>query len=135
MLDGTVWDFTNTKRVSRGALDLLVIDEAGRFPLAQTLAASVSAQRQLLLGDPNSFPKSAKVPTPNRLTPQPSAGCPRVTPRPPYGYFLDQPWRMHPDLTARVSDQAYDARLTAKVAHQQPKPSGRSRQSRHPGTL
>jgi uncharacterized protein len=37
---------------ARASLDLLVIDEAGQFSLASTIAVSVAAPRLLLLGDP-----------------------------------------------------------------------------------
>ena len=38
-------------------LDLLVIDEAGQFSLANTLAVSIAADRLLLLGDPQQLPE------------------------------------------------------------------------------
>ena len=38
VIGGSAWDLTNEKRVARGQLDLLVIDEAGQFSLAKTLA-------------------------------------------------------------------------------------------------
>ena len=57
VVGGTTWDFVNTKRIDRDSLDLLVIDEAGQFSLAHTLAVSVAAQRLLLLGDPQQLPQ------------------------------------------------------------------------------
>lgn len=57
VLGGTAWDFSNPSRVARGSLDLLVIDEAGQFSLAPTIAASVAAERLLLLGDPQQLPQ------------------------------------------------------------------------------
>ena len=40
---GTAWDFSNPSRVDRRSLDLLVIDEAGQFSLAATVAASMAS--------------------------------------------------------------------------------------------
>ena len=45
MIGGTAWDLSHPGRVPRGSLDLLVIDEAGQFSLASTIAVSVAADR------------------------------------------------------------------------------------------
>ena len=104
--------------MSRGELDLLVIDEAGQFSLAHTLAASVSAQRLLLLGDPQQLPQVSQGTHPEPVDTSALGWLSEgQTLGPEFGYFLDQTWRMHPDLTARVSDHSYDARLNARVPH------------------
>ena len=54
---GTAWDFSHEGRVPRGSLDLLVVDEAGQFSLASTIAVSLAASRLLLLGDPQQLPQ------------------------------------------------------------------------------
>jgi len=41
---GTAWDFANTDAGSPGSLDLLVIDEAGQFCLANTIAVAPAAR-------------------------------------------------------------------------------------------
>lgn len=56
VVGGTAWDFSNTQRVDRDGLDLLVIDEAGQFSLASTIAVAAGAKRLLLLGDPQQLP-------------------------------------------------------------------------------
>ncbi|MBD3783930.1 MAG: TM0106 family RecB-like putative nuclease [Micrococcales bacterium] len=118
VVGGTAWDLTNTKRVERGQLDLLVIDEAGQFSLAKALAVSVAAQRLLLLGDPQQLPG---VTTGTHAEPVDTAalvwlaGGAAVLPA-ELGYFLATTWRMHPALTARVSDLAYDGRLASNAA-------------------
>ena len=43
--------------VPAGSLDLLVIDEAGQFSLANTLAVAQASSRLLLLGDPQQLPQ------------------------------------------------------------------------------
>jgi hypothetical protein len=57
VVGGTAWDLTHTGRVGRRSLDLLVIDEAGQFSLASTIAVAASARRLLLLGDPQQLPQ------------------------------------------------------------------------------
>src|SRR5690606_30704802 len=57
VVGGTAWDFSNTRRVARQGLDLLVIDEAGQFSLASTIAVAAGAKRLLLLGDPQQLPQ------------------------------------------------------------------------------
>src|SRR5690606_14957615 len=57
VIGGTAWDFANVTRVGRRALDLLVVDEAGQFSLASTVAVSMAARRLLLLGDPQQPPQ------------------------------------------------------------------------------
>ena len=56
-MGGTTWDFTHARMCQRGQLDLLVIDEAGQYSLANTLAVSVGTHRLLLLGDPQQLPQ------------------------------------------------------------------------------
>ena len=57
VVGGTAWDLTNTKRVERGQLDLLVIDEAGQFSLAATIATvSANASAFEMNGDSDDGP-------------------------------------------------------------------------------
>ncbi|MGG1910233.1 AAA domain-containing protein [Microbacterium sp. NRRL B-14842] len=74
VVGGTAWDFSNTQRVARGELDLLVIDEAGQFSLASTIAVATGAQRLLLLGDPQQLPQVSQGAHPERWTRPRSAG-------------------------------------------------------------
>ncbi|GAA1758366.1 TM0106 family RecB-like putative nuclease [Agromyces humatus] len=113
VIGGTAWDFCNTKRVARGELDLLVIDEAGQFSLASTIAVSVSARNLLLLGDPQQLPQVSQA-----LHPEPVdtsalgwvADGHEVLP-PEFGYFLAESRRMHPDVAAPVSRLSYESAL------------------------
>ncbi|MGA7050887.1 MAG: TM0106 family RecB-like putative nuclease, partial [Mycobacterium sp.] len=57
VIGGTAWDFANANRVPPGSLDLLVIDEAGQFCLANTIAVAPAAANLLLLGDPRQLPQ------------------------------------------------------------------------------
>lgn len=113
VLGGTAWDFTNPKRVEPGSLDLLVIDEAGQFSLANTLAVSTAARRLLLLGDPQQLPQVSQGTHPERCDESALSWITEghhVLP-PERGYFLDRSWRMHPALCAAVSRLSYDDKL------------------------
>jgi predicted RecB family nuclease len=117
VLGGTSWDFANPAKVPRSSLDLLVIDEAGQFSLANTIAVGVSARNLLMLGDPQQLPQVSQG-----LHPEPvdesalgwlSDGHDVLPAH--LGYFLERSWRMHPALCAAISDLAYEGRLTSQL--------------------
>jgi uncharacterized protein len=115
VLGGTAWDFANPSKVARGALDLLVIDEAGQYSLANTIAVAMGARRLLLLGDPQQLPQVSQGVHPEPI--QTSAlgwlsDGHDVLPD-ELGYFLAESHRMHPALCAAVSALSYDDRLRA----------------------
>jgi superfamily I DNA and/or RNA helicase len=113
VIGGTAWDFTNLKRVVRDQLDLLVIDEAGQFSLAPTIAVSVAARNLLLLGDPQQLPQVSQGTHPAPVD-QSALGYvadgQAVLP-PEFGYFLAESWRMHSAVTAPVSRLSYEGAL------------------------
>jgi predicted RecB family nuclease len=113
VIGGTAWDFANDIRVPPGSLDLLVIDEAGQFCLANTIAVAPAAANLLLLGDPQQLPQVRQG-----THPEPVDGSAlgwlveahRTLPA-ERGYFLDRTHRMHPAVCAPVSALAYEGRL------------------------
>ena len=113
VIGGTAWDFANPGRVPPGSLDLLVIDEAGQFCLANTIAVAASAANLLLLGDPQQLPQVSQG-----THPEPVNGSAlgwlvedhRTLPA-ERGYFLDRSRRMHPAVCDPVSVLAYEGRL------------------------
>ncbi|WP_426571291.1 TM0106 family RecB-like putative nuclease [Aquihabitans sp. McL0605] len=117
LIGGTTWDFVSNKRVPAGTLDLLVVDEAGQFSLADTIAVSRVAPRLLLLGDPQQLPQVSQA-----LHPEPVDRAAlgwltdgHDTLPPELGYFLACTYRMRPELTTVVSGLAYDGRLEAEA--------------------
>lgn len=113
VVGGTVWDFTHSGRVLPGSLDLLVIDEAGQFSLANTIAASTSAKRMLLLGDPQQLPQVTQGTHPEPIDGSALgwlAGEEEVMPA-EFGYFLPASWRMNEAVCAVVSENFYDSKL------------------------
>ncbi|WP_120521500.1 TM0106 family RecB-like putative nuclease [Arthrobacter celericrescens] len=114
LIGGTAWTMTGNG-VPAGSLDLLVIDEAGQFSLANTMAVSRAAQRLLLLGDPQQLPQvtQGKHPEPVDESALGWLSQEHHTLPPELGYFLATSWRMHPALCAAVSELSYDGRLHA----------------------
>ncbi|MCG5430750.1 TM0106 family RecB-like putative nuclease [Mycobacterium sp. MYCO198283] len=115
VLGGTAWDFANDTKVPRGSLDLLVIEEAGQYSLANTLAVAPAARNLLLLGDPQQLPQviAGTHPEPVHVSALGWLVDGAATLPPELGYFLDRSWRMHPAVCAPVSRLSYDGRLGA----------------------
>ncbi|MDQ0802310.1 TM0106 family RecB-like putative nuclease [Arthrobacter sp. SLBN-112] len=117
LVGGTAWTMTG-KEVPAGSLDLLVIDEAGQFSLANTLAVSRAANRLLLLGDPQQLPQVTQGAHPEPVDESAlgwlAAG--HATLPASLGYFLADTWRMHPELCTAVSNLSYDGKLQSAPA-------------------
>ncbi|MBK5237493.1 MAG: TM0106 family RecB-like putative nuclease [Actinomycetales bacterium] len=113
VIGGTAWDFTNLERVARGSLDLLVIDEAGQFSLANTIAVSTAAQRLLLLGDPQQLPQVSQGDHPEEVDRSALGWLSDGTNVLPenLGYFLAESWRMSPGVCGPISALSYDGKL------------------------
>jgi uncharacterized protein len=115
VVGGTAWDFTHTGRIGRRSLDLLVIDEAGQFSLASTIAVAASARRLLLLGDPQQLPQVSQGTHPEPVDTSALGwimGDASVIPE-GRGYFLAQSRRMRPEVAEPVSQLSYEGRLEA----------------------
>ncbi|WEO76304.1 TM0106 family RecB-like putative nuclease [Cryobacterium sp. SO2] len=118
VLGGTAWDFSNAARIEPGSLDLLVIDEAGQFSLASTIASAVSARRLLLLGDPQQLPQVSQGshPEPVDVSALGWLTADHDVLPPEFGYFLAKSWRMHPAVCAPVSRLSYEGKLESRAA-------------------
>ncbi|CAN5205312.1 TM0106 family RecB-like putative nuclease [soil metagenome] len=117
VVGGTAWTFANAGAIPRRSLDLLVIDEAGQFSLASTIASAVSARRLLLLGDPQQLPQVSQGSHPEPIDVSAlgwlSAGHDVLPPE--FGYFLAKSWRMHPAVCAPVSRLSYEGKLESRA--------------------
>ncbi len=113
VIGGTAWDFANANRVPSGSLDLLVIDEAGQFCLANTIAVAPAAANLLLLGDPQQLPQVSQGTHPEPVDTSALdwlVDGQRTLPA-ERGYFLDRSYRMHPAVCEAVSVLSYEGRL------------------------
>jgi uncharacterized protein len=116
VIGGTAWDFSHAGRVPRRSLDLLVIDEAGQFSLASTIAVAAASRRLLLLGDPQQLPQVSQGihPEPVHTSALGWVMDGSAVLSPEDGFFLDQTWRMHPEVAAPVSQLSYDGELASR---------------------
>lgn len=114
LIGGTAWTMVG-KEVPAGSLDLLVIDEAGQFSLANTMAVSRATKRLLLLGDPQQLPQVTQGTHPEPVNESALGWLSEGHNTLPetLGYFLALSWRMHPELCQAVSALSYDDRLEA----------------------
>jgi predicted RecB family nuclease len=99
-------------------VDALFVDEAGQVSLADALAVGTAARNVVLLGDPNQLPQVSQGSHP------PGAGASVLrhllggaeTLSDEMGVFLEQTWRMRPEVNAFISASFYDGRLEAAGA-------------------
>src|SRR5262249_1093017 len=108
---GTPWPFAAPAR--EGALDVLFVDEAGQMALANVVAMAGAARSIVLLGDPNQLPQVTQGTHPEgaEASALEHVLAGRATIPDHEGLFLDQTWRLHPDLCRFTSDVFYEGRL------------------------
>jgi uncharacterized protein len=111
LVAGTAWLFAREEL--DGELDTLVVDEAGQYSLADTIACGTSARRLVLLGDPLQLAQVTQG-----VHPDGSGASALVhvlggheTIPPELGVFLEQTRRMHPDVCRFISEAFYEGRL------------------------
>lgn len=111
LIGGTAWLWS--RDAMKDSVDVLVIDEAGQFSLADAVAAGRASKSVVLLGDPQQL----RSPT---LTEHPHGAGVSVlefligehdTISADRGIFFDRTWRMHPDVNTFVSEIAYEGKL------------------------
>lgn len=100
----------------QGAVDVLVVDEAGQMALANAVAAAGCATSVILLGDPQqleqpiqgSHPEGTDVCVLQHLL-----GAHETLPS-DRGLFLAETWRLHPKICAFTSEAFYEGRLVPR---------------------
>ena len=113
LVGGTAWLWARDDM--QGMVDVLVIDEAGQFSLANAVAVSSAARSMVLLGDPQQLTQPSQAMHPD------GAGISALdhlldghdTIPADRGVFLDKTYRMHPAITEFVSQTSYDGRLAS----------------------
>jgi predicted RecB family nuclease len=113
VVGGTAWLWSRPEFAGR--VDVLVVDEAGQFSLANAIAVAPAARGLILLGDP------AQLEQPLQGTHPPGAEASALghvlakdsTMPPDRGLFLEQTRRLHPDLCRFTSETFYEDRLSA----------------------
>ncbi|HUP24044.1 MAG TPA: ATP-binding protein, partial [Thermoanaerobaculia bacterium] len=111
VVGGTAWLFARPDL--ENSVDVLFIDEAGQFSLANALAVAPSAKSIVLLGDPNQLAQpsqGAHPPGSDESVLQHMLGS-DMTIAPDAGLFLDRTFRLRPEICRFVSDAFYESRL------------------------
>ena len=117
---GTAWLLARRQLdgVSQGLaepfIDVLFVDEAGQFSLANLIAAATCARSIVLVGDPNQLPmvtQGVHPPGADATALQHLVGG-SVTVPPDRGLFLATTRRLHPRINDFISPTFYGGRLT-----------------------
>jgi len=101
------------------AFDVLIVDEAGQYSMADLVGISRCAKKIILLGDPQQLP----MVTQGHHPPGPSGistiahwlGDDVQTVQPADGVFLERTYRLHPGIADFIGDAFYEGRLTAAL--------------------
>jgi predicted RecB family nuclease len=112
---GTAWLFCDERM--EGAVDTLVVDEAGQVSLANVVATAGAARNLVLCGDPQQLRQPIRGTHPDgadRSALEHLLGGERTV-ADDRGLFLDTTWRMHPAVCAFVSEAFYDGRLSGRA--------------------
>ena len=116
VLGGTAWLWAREEFTD--AVDVLVVDEAGQFSLANALAVSPAASSLVLLGDPQQLQQPQKGSHPDGVDVSALqhvlGGADMQTMPADRGLFLPVTWRLAPAICGFTSEQFYEARLEAR---------------------
>jgi len=112
---GTAWLWAHPDAFE--AVDVLFVDEAAQMSLANVLAVAQSAHTIVLVGDPQqldqptqgSHPDGVDLSALNHILGE------QQTIPPDKGLFLEETWRLHPDICAFTSALFYAGKLRSKA--------------------
>ncbi len=95
------------------AVDILFVDEAGQMSLANVLAVSQSCKTLVLLGDPQQLeqPTQGSHPDGVGVSALEHLLAGHATISQDQGLFLEETWRLHPQICAFTSELFYEGRL------------------------
>jgi uncharacterized protein len=124
---GTAWLWAREE--ARAAVDVLFVDEAAQMSLANVLAVSQACRTLVLVGDPQqldqptrgSHPEGTDVSALHHLL----DGKPTIAAH--QGLFLDETWRLHPQICSFTSELFYEAKLRPRAGLERQVIESRSR--------
>ena len=110
---GTAWLWAREE--AQDAVDVLFVDEAAQMSLANVLAVSHAARNLVLLGDPRQLdqPTQGSHPEGTSVSALDYVLNGQLTIGADQGLFLEDTWRLHPDICAFTSELFYESRLKA----------------------
>jgi predicted RecB family nuclease len=111
VVGGTAWLWSMPEMA--GLLDVLFVDEAGQFSLANAVAVAPAGKSLVLLGDPQQLEQplqGSHPPGAEKSALGHVLGSESVIPD-GLGLFLADTWRLHPDVCAFTSEVFYEDKL------------------------
>ena len=111
VVGGTTWLWSREDMIE--SVDILFVDEAGQMSLADAVAASLCARNVVLLGDPQQLDQPLQgthPPGAERSVLAHILDGAQVMPE-ELGLFLDGSWRLHPGISAYISEVFYEGKL------------------------
>jgi uncharacterized protein len=111
LVGGTAWFFS--KEDVAGAFDVLLVDEAGQYPLANAVGAGQAATDLILVGDQMQLaqPRKGTHPGESGKSALEYFIKGEATVHPEQGILLDRTWRLHPAICEFISEAFYEGRL------------------------
>lgn len=111
VIGATAWMFCREEW--EGNLDYIFVDEAGQFSLANTVGVGLSASNLVLVGDQMqlSQPTQGSHPGESGLSALEYYLNGLATIPEELGIFLNDTWRMHPDISRFISEAIYENRV------------------------
>jgi uncharacterized protein len=124
---GTAWLWAREE--ARASVDVLFVDEAAQMSLANVLAVSQACRTLVLVGDPQqldqptrgSHPEDTDVSALHHLL----DGKPTIAAH--QGLFLDETWRLHPQICSFTSELFYEGKLRPRAGLEHQVIASRSR--------
>ncbi len=111
---GTAWLWSRPDAFE--TVDVLFVDEAAQMSLANVLAVSQAAKAVVLIGDPQQLdqPMQGSHPDGTDVSAFDHILGSERTVSADRGLFLEETWRLHPDICAYTSELFYDGKLYSK---------------------
>lgn len=111
---GTAWLWAAPEAFE--TIDVLFVDEAAQMSLANVLAVSQAAKTVVLIGDPQQLdqPMQGSHPEGTDVSALDHILGGQQTISPAKGLFLEQTWRLHPDICSFTSELFYDGKLVSR---------------------
>jgi uncharacterized protein len=111
---GTAWLWAHPEAFE--SVDVLFVDEAAQMSLANVLAVSQACKALILLGDPQQLeqPMKGSHPQGTDVSALDHLLQGHATIADDRGLFLEETWRLHPDICAFTSELFYEGRLRSR---------------------
>ena len=111
---GTSWLWARPE--AQDSVDVLFVDEAAQMSLANVLAISHAGPSLVLLGDPQQLdqPTQGTHPDGTEVSALGHLLAGRQTISAGQGLFLEETWRLHPDICGFTSEVFYEGKLSSR---------------------